>query len=266
MASVQRTPTVSTKLLFVLLVSLGSTQVLWAEPFHDPTEHSLDSYLGTPTLKKSEAMAQTVRDPTERSLDRILDAPIEEKEGGNNFHDYYDRNPRVRNLLHTVEAYHMEQGIGKLKRRRYESAFEEFDFILRWYPNHPRALGLMAETCFLLHRPEAAEKYFEAALNAYPDNPRTARAITLREYGKYLYRAEDNARAIDTLKKSLALDDTTSETHYYLGMAYLSAKDLTRANIQAQRAYAKHFPLQELRDKLMAAGAWDPTVAAKAKP
>ena len=177
--------------------------------------------------------------------------------------DYYSTDQRVRNLLKTVEAYHLNQGIQKMSIRHYEPAFEDFDFILRYYPNHPRALGLMGELCLSMGRKDAADGYFRHAIATFPNNPRAARAITYREYGKFLYRSGETGAALRNLTQSVELDPDTSETQYYLGLAQFAAKDYAKANERAQIAYAKGFPLTELRDKLMAAGAWKPTNVSK---
>lgn len=203
--------------------------------------------------------------PMHRSLDPSLENPEAAKYKDMFNRDYYSHVPEIRNLLHTVEAYHMGPGLRKISERRYESAYSEFDFILRYYPNHPRALALMSDLCVVLDRQEDGERYFKKALKLFPDMTRSAKAKTLLEYGKLLYRFKDYDRALDVLKESAGLDGFPGEVHYYLGLAYLAEKDYTQANAHGQKAYGKKFPLTELRDKLMAANAWNPTATAKAE-
>lgn len=201
--------------------------------------------------------------PRQRSLDPNRETPQDERNKGVFDRDYYSRDPEIRNLLRTVEAYHMNPGLQKIKERRYQAAYEEFDFILRYYPNHPRALALMADVCLTMKRQEDGERYFKKALSLFPDMTRSAKGITEREYGKLLYRFGENARARDMLKQSVSHDDYSGEGHYYLGLAYLAEKDHDHANLHAQKAYAHKYPLTELRDKLMAANAWKPDASGK---
>ena len=201
--------------------------------------------------------------PMHRSLDPSLEKKMDPSIAGMFDRDYYSRVPEIRNLVHTVEAYHMGPGLRKIKEGRYESAYSEFDFILRYYPNHPRALALMGDLCVVLKRQEDGERYFKKALSLFPNMTRSAKGITEREYGKMLFRFGDMERARDMLKQSVAHDDFPGETHYYLGLVYLAEKNYTQANFHAQKAYARKYPLTELRDKLKAADAWKPEAVGK---
>ena len=62
--------------------------------------------------------------------------------------DYYSVIDK--NLLRTVEAYHLRQGDEKMRAKRYAAAQGDFDFILNYYPNHPQALLLMADPTLLV--------------------------------------------------------------------------------------------------------------------
>src|SRR5689334_12467082 len=46
-------------------------------------------------------------------------------------------------LLATVEQYHLYPGEEKFRQRNFKSAFDDMEFILRYFPNHPNALLLM---------------------------------------------------------------------------------------------------------------------------
>lgn len=194
-------------------------------------------------------------------LDRYLSDPLIKKDQDMFDRDYYSKDPEIRGLLKQVEGYHLMQGIGKVAERRFESAFEEFDFILRYYPNHPRVLGLMGDLCVTMNRKSAGEEYFKKALALFPDMPRAGKALTYKEYGKYLFRFNDTDRAFDMLKQSATFDNSPSETQYYLGLVYFARKDYARANEHAQNAYGRGFTLAELREKLISVNAWAPRSA-----
>lgn len=209
-------------------------------------------------------------DPMYRSLDLPADNALSSEYGKSDEkfssiydRDYYDYDPKVHKLVKTVEAYHLNQGIGKLQAGHYEFAFGDFKFMLHYYPNHPRALELAGQTALLLHQKETADALFKRAIRLFPHSPRAGKAITYKEYGKFLYEAKEYDKAIAALKQSLALDDISSEANYYLGLSYYAKKDYKHANDHAQVAYADGFPLTELREKLTAVNAWKPAAASE---
>src|SRR5438552_10900083 len=57
--------------------------------------------------------------------------------------DYYD--PQNEALLRTVERYHLYPGQELFRQRRYDQAYSDFLFILRYFPNHPQTLVLMLQ-------------------------------------------------------------------------------------------------------------------------
>ena len=152
----------------------------------------------------------------------------------------------------------MKPGIQRMNERNFTSAYNEFDFVLRYLPNHPRALSLMGDLAILMNRPDLGESYFKKAFELYP---KTMRAESHKDYGRFLYQAGKYDDAIQALKKSLEMDPKLSLAHYFLGLTYWATKDYVRANHHAQIVYSKGFPLSELREKLMAANAWNPDIA-----
>lgn len=154
-----------------------------------------------------------------------------------------------------AESYHMKPGIQKFNEGNFEGAFREFDFILRYIPNHPRALALIGDVSIVIKRADLGDGYFKKAFELYPQ---TVRASSYKDYGRFLYRSGNYKDAVPTLKKSLQMDSSMSEAHYLLGLSYFELKELQQANHHAQIVYAKGFPLSELRDKLIAANAWNP--------
>ncbi len=154
-----------------------------------------------------------------------------------------------------AEHYHMKPGIQKFNEGNIKGAFSEFDFVLRFVPNHPRALALIGDASILLKRADLGDGYFKKAFELYPQ---TVRASSYKDYGRFLYRSGNYKDAVLSLKKSLQMDSNMSEAHYLLGLSYFELKELQHANHHAQIVYAKGFPLSELRDKLIAANAWNP--------
>lgn len=169
-------------------------------------------------------------------------------------HDYYRAVDGAQHeLLVNVEKYHLPQGEEKLKRGRLQYAFEDFDFVLRYFPNHPQALMLMTQTVEKMNKPRRADEYFRTAIELFPNQP-----ATLGLYGVHLHRSGDIARAIEYYNRALQLDPDSAETHYNLGLAYLSQKNYDLANQHAQKAYRLAYPLPGLRDRLQQVGRWQP--------
>ncbi len=157
-------------------------------------------------------------------------------------------------LLLAVESHHLQPGLDKMRSKLYAPAWGDFDFILRYFPNHPRALVAMADLCQAWKSPKCrAEEYFEKALVMSPKSP----SVHLAK-GIYLQKNNHLSEAIDSYKNALAVDPNSFNANYNLGLAYAAQKQYAVANEYAQRAYALGPALPGLRDKLIAAGAWKP--------
>lgn len=155
-------------------------------------------------------------------------------------------------LLITVEKYHLQQGIDKMRSRLYSAAWSDFNFILNYFPNHPRALLLMSDLCEKWRNPKCnMDVFFDKAIRRSPEN--AGIHLTM---GIYLQKRGKANEAIDSYKKSLEFNPGSANTHYNLGLAYVTQKQYALANEHAQQAYALGVDLPGLRNKLVAAGAW----------
>ena len=169
--------------------------------------------------------------------------------------DYYaakaDKTREAKRLA-TVEQYHLEQGDQKYRAGNYSAALGEFEFILGEYPNHPRALLLLAEMCSKLKSSGCdVDGMFEKAIDV---NPRVAGTYVVR--GLYFHRTGRLDNAIASYNRALELDPNSLNANYNLGLAYFDQKQYSRANEAAQRAYSNGAPLPGLRNKLQSVGAW----------
>ncbi|MDP1652011.1 MAG: tetratricopeptide repeat protein [Rhodocyclaceae bacterium] len=170
--------------------------------------------------------------------------------------DYYGARstPQLAELLATVEKYHEQQGIDKLRTRFYPGAWGEFNFMLNYFPNHPRALILMGQVCERWLDPKCnMTSYFDKAVRLTPENA----GIYLTQ-GVYLQKRGKLAEAIESYKKALELNPNSANTHYNLGLAYVTQKNFDLANEHAQEAYSRGITLPGLQNKLMQAKAWKP--------
>jgi tetratricopeptide (TPR) repeat protein len=166
--------------------------------------------------------------------------------------DYYS--PAYQSGLNAVETYHLGPCEKALQGRNFPKAVAECHFILRIYPNHPRALLLMAKTCEQWASPMCRiDEYFERAIQVSP----TA-APTYVVQGIHLHNVKRYAQAKQSYEMALKLDDTSVNAHYNLGLTCFELKDYACANEHAQKAYALGATVPGLRDKLQKAGQWKP--------
>jgi hypothetical protein len=177
--------------------------------------------------------------------------------------DYYmaSSTAATAELLKNVEGYHLAQGIQEMRDKRPHAAWADFDFMLRYFPNHPRALLLMGDVCEVWHNAKCdMESYLAKAVKMSPDND----GVYLAK-GVYLQKRGRLKDAIESYKKSLELNASSANVHYNLGLAYVAAKQYELANEHAQKAYGMGMTFPGLQSKLVAVGAWKtipPPVAA----
>jgi len=169
--------------------------------------------------------------------------------------DYYTTSDIT--LLRNVERYHIVLAEEKIRTKFYSSARQDLDFVLRYFPNHPKGLLLMAQLCadgFTQHCD--LDLLFEKAIAINPNV-----AGTYVTQGVYLHRVKRYREAIASYQRALAIDPNSLNGHYNLALAYLETKQYDLANQEAQRAYALGAPFPGLRDRLKQSGKWKPVAA-----
>jgi tetratricopeptide (TPR) repeat protein len=172
--------------------------------------------------------------------------------------DYYTTTDTT--LLRTVERYHVVPAEEKIRTKFYSAARSDIDFVLRYFPNHPTGLLLMAQLCTDHAMPHCElDSVFEKAIALNPNV-----AGTYVTQGVYLHRVKRYREAIASYQRALAIDPDSINGHYNLALAYLETKQYDLANEEAQRAYALGAPLPGLRDRLKQSGRWKPVAATPA--
>ncbi|NDP41166.1 MAG: tetratricopeptide repeat protein [Aromatoleum sp.] len=168
---------------------------------------------------------------------------------------FFDRaNRELSQLLGNVDKYHLEGCSRGTVTRQYESAVGDCAFILRYFPNHPKALLSLADNCLAWKNPRCnPDPFFEQAVAV---NPKAAGTYVAK--GIYLERAQRVDEAVASLEQAIVLDPDSMNAHYNLGLAYMDAKKYERANEHAQRAYALGAPVPGLRERLKKVGYWKP--------
>jgi predicted Zn-dependent protease len=173
--------------------------------------------------------------------------------------DYYASKGTL--LLRTVESYHLGPAEEKLRLRQYQFARNELAFILKYFPNHPRALLMLGQLCAEWKSPECLpDVVFEKAIRVRPDEP----SVYIVQ-GIHLHRSKRYKEAIAAYGKGLALDPESTNGHYNIALSYLDTKQFELANQHAQRAYALGAQLPGLRQRLQQAGQWKPSADSAAQ-
>lgn len=154
-------------------------------------------------------------------------------------------------FLEEIEKNHLQKGIDKVKKGQFEFAWNEFAFLLHYFPNHPHALQIISDLSLQMEDKARAIKYFDRATKLYPQE-----APTYALYGIFLTKIGQPQKAITLYQKAIEIDGKPAEYYYHLGLAYLAMHDYKNANLSAQKAYRLDYPLPGLKDKLLAEGAW----------
>jgi len=174
--------------------------------------------------------------------------------------DYYSPQ-RDNNLLRLVENAHLGVAEQKIRAKYYNYARGDIEFILRFYPNHPRGLQLMVHVCSEPDQRCDLQWVFEKAIAT---NPKVAGTYVAE--GIYLHGIKRYGEAIKAYQHAIALDASSMNAHYNLGLAYLDTKQYDLANLEAGHAYALGAQLPGLRDRLKRLGKWKPDGTAPTDP
>lgn len=119
--------------------------------------------------------------------------------------DYFARgsDPRAAARVQTVETHHLgENNFWKRYREGdFKWAFEDLIFILRYVPNHPKALYLIAFDKNLNKDASLIIQHFERAIRLHPRS-----AYTYAQYGRYLSSLGQQTVGIALLDEAIRLD------------------------------------------------------------
>lgn len=159
-------------------------------------------------------------------------------------------------LLHNVIQFHLGPGRDEAIKGRFDAALEHFEFILRYYPNHPQALFALSELCQKWKSSvcdNAADRWFQRAIER---NPEAAPSHVVQ--AMHLHRKNKLDDAVKSYKRAIELAPNSVNAHYNLGLAYTDLKQYDQANLHAQKSYSLGVTLPALRTRLEKVGKWNP--------
>ena len=175
--------------------------------------------------------------------------------------DYYA--PRAEGnesqLFNNVIGHHLAPGREQMQRGEYVGALAHFEFILRYYPNHPQTLAYLSELCLKWKSPicdGAADMWFPKAIAI---NPGAAQSYVVQAL--HLHRKNKLDDAVKSYQRAVELAPNSINAHYNLGLAYSDLKQYDQANLHAQKSYALGVTLPGLRARLEKVGKWNSNVS-----
>jgi predicted Zn-dependent protease len=143
--------------------------------------------------------------------------------------DYFDPDPRIRELVNNVEVNHLyrnrnlsyEPGYSIkniIAEGTYTVAMKELKYVLDRICNHPKALELMADLAKITGDPTLGIFYYKRAVNLYPQY-----AVTHFRFGSFLLDVGSDEDGIEELERAVEIDPTLAEAHAILSVAYEKA-------------------------------------------
>ncbi len=180
------------------------------------------------------------------------------KPGGFGPFDYRDPANRTKNLP-LVEAYHFTPKVENLVGGESGNSIgSDLSYTLHAFPNHHRALNaLIRFSQRQKSNHPAGSKYsvecwFDRAIR-FKDNDGTVRML----FGNYLTQRAKYDEAMIQYQEAERLLPDSPNVAYNFGLLHFERKDYDKALQYAKKAYAKGFPLDGLRNKLIRVGKWN---------
>jgi tetratricopeptide (TPR) repeat protein len=159
--------------------------------------------------------------------------------------------------IHQIESNHFDHDTEYLIRAKTGSLGHDIDFVLRYVPNHPRALASLSRLALRdnSYKPSGVsipvECHFRRGLSFAPDDP-----AVLTIYGAFLARIDRPKDALARLQEAEKLDPDNAILLYNIGLVLVTLRDYPAARSYAEKAYAKGVTLPGLRDQLKNLGQW----------
>jgi tetratricopeptide (TPR) repeat protein len=161
-------------------------------------------------------------------------------------------------LLNVVERVHFTPGIEKLTAKPPQYLAQDLSYTLNKFPNHYRALDAISRLSVKVGEPHprgsdySVDCWFQRAVVFQPKDAvvRLTYAIHLERLGKY-------QEALKHTEAGLRLDPKNAKILYYAARFNLRLGNADEARRYALDAQAAGFPIDDLREELIALGHWN---------
>lgn len=127
------------------------------------------------------------------------------------------KNRQDKVLLSNVERHHLtrEKFWKWYNAGKYHYALEELKFVLRYFPNHPKALQLLGGIAVLTKDPTMPIPYYRKALRLYPQH-----ALTYAQFGNYLANIGFIDDGLARLRIAIKKNPKLAVAHAWIAEAY----------------------------------------------
>ncbi|TAK65184.1 tetratricopeptide repeat protein [Methylobacter sp.] len=161
--------------------------------------------------------------------------------------------------LSIVERAHFPPDTENLTKSVFGSFLGDFDYTLRAWPNHHRALlslvRFQLEVNKKIRKPEkpfsSVECYFQRAINFSPND-----SATYSLYAYYLTKIGQFQQAQQQYERALKIASNSSKVEYAYALLLIELKQYDHALEHAKRAYQLGSPPLGLKKKLSSLGIW----------
>lgn len=161
--------------------------------------------------------------------------------------DYFSpsTDPNYSEHLWAVEEYHYKPAVNWLMSGSPAQARDDIEFILRHFPNHPKALALAFEYGKRIKQPDYALPLYQKAVQM---NPKIAGIWS--DFGTLQHELKNYTEAVACFEKAVAINAKTGIYRYNLGLSLFEIKEYEKAQVEATAARDMGVPFTALQDKL----------------
>jgi tetratricopeptide (TPR) repeat protein len=161
--------------------------------------------------------------------------------------------------LGIVERAHFKPSTENLLKSKFGSFLADFDYTLRAWPNHHKALLSLVrfdlEVRNKIRKPEViitpVECYFKRAINFSPKD-----WVTYSIYGHYLRKIGELEKSKSIFENALMIKPGESKLEYSYSLLLIDMKDYEKALEHAKKAYESGNPPDGLKKTLTKLGVW----------
>ena len=159
--------------------------------------------------------------------------------------------------IESVEKRHFTRKVEMLISGESASIVADLHYTLNKFPNHYRALISLSNYDLQLKELTTSRQnekllkvdcYFKRAIQFRPKDEKVRQV-----YGIYMYKNKRFQEALESFFVAEKLGNN-AEIEYHIGLTYNALEDMDKAKDYAIRAYAKGYPLQGLKNKLLTKG------------
>ena len=143
---------------------------------------------------------------------------------------FKDSQEKTYRLIRAVEIHHLQPALKHLSSGHPGRAIPELRFVLKYIPNHPKALQLMGVVSRLSNQSKVAEQYFAQAVRVFPNY-----ALTHAQFGKFLVDVGRFEEGIEELERAQSIQPDLKIVYVWLSEAYQKDGDDEKAKLAEEK-------------------------------